>query len=237
MNDNVVYHLKKYAGVINNKIFRKVDMNNLWLDYEISSAGIAEEGGVKLKRGKKPEELIKRIIEIGTCSEKDIVLDFHLGSGTTVAVAHKMGRKYIGLEQLDYAENDSVIRLINVIKGEQSGVSKSVNWQGGGSFIYAELMQSNQNYISQIQEAKTTQELLKIWDEMQTTAFISYKVLPENINKEIKDFESLNFEEQQSFLVEILDKNLLYVNKSEVNDARHKVSEADKEMNKNFYTM
>jgi adenine-specific DNA-methyltransferase len=72
---------------------------------------------------------------------------------------------------------------------------------------------------------------------MQATAFISYKVLPENINKEIKDFEALSFEEQQRFLVEILDKNLLYVNKSEINDARHKVSETDKEMNKNFYTM
>ena len=72
---------------------------------------------------------------------------------------------------------------------------------------------------------------------MQATAFINYKVLPEKINKEIKDFEDLSFKEQQRFLVEILDKNLLYVNKSEINDSTHKVSEADKEMNKKFYTM
>jgi len=207
---------------------------DFWADIDFQNT--QNEGGVSFPTAKKPEVLIARIIEMAT-NENDIVLDYHLGSGTTCAVAQKMNRRYIGIEQLDYGQNDSVQRLKNVLAGEQSGVSKAYNWKGGGSFIYAELMQSNQNYISQIQEAKTTQALLKIWEEMQATAFISYKVLPENINKEIKDFEALSFEEQQRFLVEILDKNLLYVNKSELNDARHKVSETDKEMNKNFYTM
>jgi adenine-specific DNA-methyltransferase len=207
---------------------------DFWADIDFQNT--QNEGGVSFPTAKKPEVLIARIIEMAT-NENDIVLDYHLGSGTTCAVAQKMNRRYIGIEQLDYGQNDSVQRLKNVISGEQSGVSKAYNWKGGGSFFYAELMQTNQNYISQIQEAKTTNELLKIWEEMQATAFISYKVLPENINKEIKDFEALSFEEQQRFLVEILDKNLLYVNKSEINDARHNVSEADKEMNKNFYTM
>jgi adenine-specific DNA-methyltransferase len=72
---------------------------------------------------------------------------------------------------------------------------------------------------------------------MQDTAFISYKVLPENINKEIKDFEALSFVEQQRFLVEILDKNLLYVIKSEINDTTQSVSNHDKEMNAKFYSM
>lgn len=69
-----------------------------------------------------------------TSNENDIILDYHLGSGTTAAVTLNK-RQCIGIEQLDYAENDSVIRLQNVINGDQSGISKSVNWQGGGSLF------------------------------------------------------------------------------------------------------
>ena len=86
----------------------------------------------------KPEALIQRIIEIST-KEKDLVLDFHLGSGTTCAVAHKMGRRYIGIEQMDYIETIAVERMKKVLNGEQGGISKSINWEGGGSFIFAEL--------------------------------------------------------------------------------------------------
>lgn len=69
----------------------------------ISWAGIANEGGVKLKNGKKPEKLLKQIIEM-TTTEGELVLDFHLGCGTTAAVAHKLNRHYIGVEQLDYGK-------------------------------------------------------------------------------------------------------------------------------------
>ena len=92
----------------------------------------------------------------------DIVLDYHLGSGTTVAVAHKMNRQYIGIEQLDYGENDSVVRLQNVINCDTSGISKSLNWQGGGEFVYLELKKHNQNFIDQIETAKDTKAILKI---------------------------------------------------------------------------
>ncbi len=207
---------------------------DFWADIDFQNT--QNEGGVSFPTAKKPEVLLARIIEMAT-NENDIVLDYHLGSGTTCAVAQKMKRRYIGIEQMDYGQNDSVQRLKNVLSGEQSGVSKAYNWKSGGSFIYAELMQSNQIYINQIQEAKSTKELLKIWREMQETAFISYKVLPENINNEIKSFEALNFEEQQRFLIEVLDENLLYVNKTEINDEKHKVSDADKEMNNNFYSL
>lgn len=88
--------------------------------------------------GQKPEDLLKRILLIST-KENDLVMDFHLGSGTTCAVAHKMNRRYIGIEQMDYIEDVSVERLKKVIDGEQGGISKAVNWQGGGSFVYAEL--------------------------------------------------------------------------------------------------
>lgn len=90
--------------------------------------------------GQKPETLLERVIKL-TTQENDIVLDYHLGSGTTAAVAHKMNRRYIGIEQMDYIEDIAVERMKKVIEGEQGGISKAVGWSGGGSFIYAELKQ------------------------------------------------------------------------------------------------
>ena len=207
---------------------------DIWSDIDFQNT--QNEGGVSFPTAKKPEVLLHRIIELAS-NENDIVLDYHLGSGTTCAVAHKMKRRFIGIEQLDYGKNDSVVRLNNVIKAEQSGISKAVNWQGGGNFIYAELSKSNQQYIEDIEKAKNTNDLKTIWEQIQETAFLSYKVLPQSINNEIKEFEALSFEDQQKFLIEVLDKNLLYVNKSEINDVTHKVSEYDKEMNQLFYSM
>ena len=86
----------------------------------------------------KPERLIKRIFEIAT-NPNDLVLDSFLGSGTTAAVAHKMNRRYIGIEMGDHAETHCQPRLKKVIEGEQGGISKAVNWQGGGGFHYFRL--------------------------------------------------------------------------------------------------
>jgi adenine-specific DNA-methyltransferase len=207
---------------------------DFWDDIDFQNT--QNEGGVSFPTAKKPEVLLHRIIELAS-NENDIVLDYHLGSGTTCAVAHKLKRRFIGIEQLDYGKNDSVVRLNNVIKAEQSGISKAVKWKGGGNFIYTELCKSNQQYIEDVENAKNTNDIKTIWEQIQTTAFLSYKVLPQNINKEIKEFEALSFEDQQKFLIEVLDKNLLYVNKSEINDVTHKVSEYDKEMNQLFYSM
>lgn len=192
------------------------------------------EGGVELRSGKKPEELLRRIIDLST-APGDLVLDFHLGTGTTCAVALKMGRQFIGIEQLDYEKNDSVVRLQNVIKGDQTGISNDFNWQGGGSFVYCELSQHNEAYIDRIQKAKTLKDLLTIWNEMQGKAFISYKVKPETINENISDFEKLTIDEQKRFLIEILDKNQLYVNYSEIDDKEYNVSDPDKKLNRKFY--
>jgi adenine-specific DNA-methyltransferase len=86
----------------------------------------------------KPERLIERILQIAT-NPGDLVLDSFLGSGTTAAVAHKMGRRYIGIEMGDHAVTHCVPRLKKVIEGEQGGVSKAVNWQGGGGFRFYKL--------------------------------------------------------------------------------------------------
>ena len=113
-------------------------VGDLWTD--ISYTGIDKEGGVKLVGGKKPEKLLQRIIK--TLTQKgDIVLDYYLGSCTTCAVAHKMNRQYIGIEQLDYIKNIALERMKKVIQGEQSGISKNVDWKGGGSFVYYKLEQ------------------------------------------------------------------------------------------------
>ena len=187
----------------------------------------------------KNELLMQRIIEY-TTKENDIVLDFHLGSGTTIAVAHKMGRQYIGVEQMDYTETITVERLRKVIEGEQGGVSKAVNWQGGGQFIYCELMKYNEAFMERIRSVSSSEELLKIWQDMAEGSFLNWYVNPEMPAEALKDFEELGSEEnglekQKRLLAELLDKNQLYVNLSEIDDTQFKVSEEDKALNRAFY--
>ena len=183
----------------------------------------------------KPERLVSNILE--TCSEEgDIVLDYHLGSGTTAAVAHKMGRQYIGVEQMDYIESVAVERLKKVIAGEQGGISKSVDWQGGGDFVYCELACANQTYIDQIQQAETQQGLLDIWAEMQQRAFLSYKVDHKSYNNLAKELTDLSLEGLKHFLIDVLDKNLLYVPLSEIASEEYNcLSDEDKRLTNAFY--
>ena len=86
----------------------------------------------------KPERLLKRILEIAT-NPGDLILDSFLGSGTTAAVAHKMGRRWIGIEMGDHARTHCQPRLVKVIDGEQGGISQAVGWQGGGGFRFYQL--------------------------------------------------------------------------------------------------
>jgi adenine-specific DNA-methyltransferase len=202
--------------------------------YDIDFQNTQNVGGISFPAGKKPEKLLQRLMRLFTKSA-DIVLDYHLGSGTTAAVAHKIGRKYIGIEQLNYGSNDSVVRLKNVIKGEQSGISKSTNWQGGGSFVYCELAKANQQFADDIEQASSTEELAVIWKQMQETGFLSWKVNPKEIDINAEDFANLSIEDQKRFLIECLDKNLLYVPYSEIDNAEFAISESDKKINNLFY--
>ena len=200
----------------------------------ISWAGIANEGGVKLKNGKKPEKLIKQIIEM-TTSEKDLVVDFHLGCGTTAAVAHKMNRQYIGIEQLDYGKNDSKIRLKNVIDGDKTGISKAVGWQGGGSFVYCELAKANDKFADEIEQAETTEQLKDIWGRMKATDYLNYKVDIKEVDANAESFDGLSLEDQKRFLIECLDKNLLYVALSDIDSNEYGVTEEDRRLTREFY--
>ena len=120
-------------------------LTDIWTD--IAWEGIAKEGDVTFKKGKKPEKLLKRCIELATSSSEDIVLDSFLGSGTTAAVAHKMGRRWIGIELGNHAYSHCVHRLSKVVAGnDQSGISKSQNWKGGGGFKFYELAPSLLNH-------------------------------------------------------------------------------------------
>ncbi|MFA6789816.1 MAG: site-specific DNA-methyltransferase [Arcobacteraceae bacterium] len=143
------------------------DISNLVCDFwnDIDFQNTQNQGGVSFPAGKKPEQLLYRIIAMVT-QPNDLVMDFHLGSGTTCAVAHKMGRKYIGIEQMDYIEDIAVERLKKVIDGEQGGISKAVNWSGGGSFVYAELKQIDNFKNSKIESLNKNMQYLPI-DEIE----------------------------------------------------------------------
>lgn len=184
--------------------------------------------------GQKPEKLLQRIIEIAT-DKDDIVLDYHAGTGTTLAVAHKTGRQYIGIEQMDYIHDLPEARLKQVIKGDQTGISKYVSWKGGGDFVYMELAKWNEEWIEKIGKATAEKELLKLWDEMKKITFLSYKVDPKTIDASVKDFTDLSVADQKKFLAECLDKNQLYVNLSEIEDKEYGVSKEDIKLNKEFY--
>ncbi len=184
--------------------------------------------------GQKPEKLLQRILEMST-DKGDVVLDYHAGTGTTLAVAHKTERQYVGIEQMDYIHDLPEARLKQIIKSDETGISKDVNWKGGGEFVYMELAKWNEEWIEKIRDAKTGKELAKLWNEMKETAFLSYQVNPKTIDENAKEFNDLNIVNQKKFLIECLDKNQLYVNFSEIEDKGYKVSKEDQKLNKEFY--
>jgi len=264
-NGQVVTPLKQGVKKVyyNQKIEEDISMLlcDFWSDIDFQNT--QNEGGVVFPTAKKPELLLYRLIDL-TTKPGDIVLDYHLGSGTTAAVAHKMGRRYIGIEQMDYIETVAVERLKKVI-GEkteivqkisqqgsldfipesevnyqttyydQGGISKAVNWQGGGSFVYCELAKANQEFADKILSTENKEGLSSIWKQMQETGFLSWKVNPKAINENAEDFASLSIEDTQKFLLEALDKNLLYIPYSEIDNQEFGISEEDKQLNAKFY--
>ena len=221
------------------RIYRKIYLDtykgqviqNIWTDIPIVNPMAKEQTDFTTQ---KPEKLLERVIR-ATTTESDLVLDFHVGSGTTAAVAHKMGRQYIGIEQMDYIEDITLERMQKVIAGEQSGISKDVKWAGGGSFVYCELARANQTFIDDIQAATTTEQLQDIWQSMQARAFLSYQIDVKAFDANAADFTALSFADQQRFLIEVLDKNMLYVPLSEMDDAVFGITDNDKALNKQFF--
>ena len=205
-------------------------------DFSSTTATKEQESlfGEKLFSYPKPEGLMQKIIEMAT-EKKDIILDYHIGSGTTIAVAHKMDRQYIGIEQMDYVKDIVCKRLKKVINNEQGGISKSVNWQGGGSFIYFELKKYNEIFINQINAANDSNALLEIWERMKEKSFLNYNIDIKKQEEHINDFKALSLEQQKQQLCELLDKNQLYVNLSSLYDKDFACSDAEKQLSRDFY--
>ena len=209
--------------------------------------------GSEIFKTPKPERLLHRILHIAS-NENDIVLDFCAGSGVTAAVAHKMNRQWITIEQMDYVETITTERLkkvvgkrvkaegklIEEIAYDTGGISESVTYQGGGDFIYCELMPYNQAFMDKIQAAQSSEALVALWRDIAENSFLNWYVNAEIPEDAVADFIKIGqgengVDKQKKLLPELLDKNQLYVNLSEIEDEDFGVSEEDKGLNQAFY--
>lgn len=204
---------------------------DLWQD--IAFNNLFQEGDCEFKNAKKPEKLLQRILEL-TTQENDLVMDFFAGSGTTLAVAHKMKRRFVGIEQMDYVKSITKERLKKVVEGEQGGISKAVNFVGGGEFVYVELMPLNAVFKEQIQASNDESELERIYKDLQEKAFVDYRVDIKEMLTD-KDFEALNLDEKKRILLSVLDSNMDYVPLSEIEDSEYGISSELVELNKAFF--
>jgi len=236
--DGVMY-IKHYFN--ENEDQNIYEQERTWLDNFQNSKGTIALNEVFGEKGifnnPKPEELMSFVLGIGS-DEHDIVLDYHLGSGTTAAVAHKMNRQYIGVEQMDYIKTISCERLKKVIEGEQGGISKSVDWQGGGSFVYMELAEKNEKAMQLISACKNYDELVSIFNTLSRKYFLHYNVrINDFINKTCKEeqIKNLSLEKQKEIFCRMLDLNQLYVNCDDRNDKDSGLSENDIKATENFY--
>jgi adenine-specific DNA-methyltransferase len=165
--------------------------------------------------------------------ENDFVLDFYAGSGTTAAVAQKMGRRWIAVEQMDYVRDLTTTRLKKVIQGEQGGISKTMNWKGGGSFVYAELAQSNALFATRIAASTDIDKLQGIWAEMQATGYLHPDA---DISKfEATSFAALPLDDAKRLLIDCLDANHLYVNLNSLGDGEYDITDEDMRVSRAFY--
>ncbi|CAG0892487.1 unnamed protein product [Cyprideis torosa] len=180
----------------------------------------------------KPERLLQRIIHIGS-NEGDTVLDFFAGSGTTSATAHKMKRKWLAIEQMDYIQDFPFSRFQKVIEGEQGGISEAVEWQGGGSFIYAELAASNSAFADRIEAAPDMAMLQTVHADILATGYLRYDV---DLNAfDTDDFAALPLDDAKRVLMDCLDTNHLYVNLGSLGDADFGISDEDAAATRSFY--
>lgn len=208
----------------------------VWVDPKYD----ANEYGTKIVRRLVPENKFsfpKSLYNVKDCvyavvgNDKDaIILDYHAGSGTTAHAVLELNkedggnRKFIMCEQMDYVETVTSKRVQRVI--EQNGSDE---------FVYLELKKYNQTFIEQIEEAKDTEALLQIWEQMKAKSFLNYNVDIKKQDEHLEDFKALSLAEQKQHLCELLDKNQLYVNLSSLNDADFACTEDEKKVTKDFY--
>lgn len=206
-------------------------VGDFWQDIK-TAGGVGKEGGVDFPNGKKPERLIERLIRLSTF-EGDVVLDFFSGSGTTAAVAHKLLRQWICVEQLDYVADLSMQRFTNVLAGDQSGVSSDIGWQGGGSFVYAELAASNSAFADRIKAARDVFALQTVRADMLATGYLRYDVDLSAFDADA--FAALPLDDARRVLMDCLDANHFYVNLGSLGDTDFDITDEDAAATRSFY--
>lgn len=233
-NFRLLAWLKDVSVEKDGKLYKKEKQGTFW-NFVGATKNVNKEGHVSLPNGKKPEALLERIIKM-TTNPKDLILDMFLGSGSTAAAALKLKRQFIGIEQIDYQIQLIKKRLSNVINGDPSGISKDVNWQGGGAFIYTELMKKNQIFIDELNQATNEDDLDKVYQHMKKLADLDFRTDLDKYDKKW-GHRKLGFDKHKKLLIELLDKNQLYFNEANIDDAdvRTLISDTDYQFNKSFY--
>lgn len=230
-----VFRKSYSADSSGNKVSKKLKTIWLWKEFQTEKGQKTVDGllGTGSFRSPKPVGFIKTIIDLATSSTgNDIVLDFFAGSGTTAQAVIEINtedngnRQFILCEQMDYAENITSERVSKIISDYD--------------FIYFELLKLNETHIERIHHAQTSDEMLDIWKDISQSSFLNWYVNPKIPEDAVNNFISIGKEEnglekQKKLLVELLDKNQLYVNLSEIDDAQFKVTDTDKALNKAFY--
>ncbi len=208
------------------------DLNSIAI-VSYSGETVSKMLGTEEIKGQKSEKLIQRILEVST-NENDLVLDFFAGSGTTCAVAHKMKRRYIGIEQMGYIETITKERLKKVIEGEQGGISKKCDFKGGGSFVYAELKEVNLEIKKQILNANSTSECLKIFDNLSERFLKRADCKIDEIHSE--EFQNLDLNEQKRIYCKLFDSNEDYLNLGDIDEDAWGIDAITKKYNEIFYS-
>ncbi|WQS54268.1 site-specific DNA-methyltransferase [Helicobacter pylori] len=238
-SNNIIRQLLKLSDAIGEtddfdaKIGLRKIRGDWWGSFYKDMMNINKEANLVWKAGKKPERLIKDILEIAT-NENDLVLDFFAGSGTTCAVAHKMKRRYIGIEQMDYIETITKERLKKVIEGEQGGISKKCDFKGGGSFVYAELKEVNLGIKKQILNANSADECLKIFNDLSERFLKRADGKMDEIDSE--EFQKLDLNEQKRIYCKLFDSNEDYLNLGDIDEDAWEIDEITKKYNEIFYS-
>lgn len=209
----------------------------MWVDSKYDASSHGTKPLKKLFDGEKvfsfPKSLyaVKDVLSLFTENGgDDIVLDFFGGSGTTGHAVLELNREdegnrsFILCEQLSYAKDVTAKRIEKVIDDNEQE-----------NFIYLELKKYNQTFIEQIEEAKDTEALLQIWEQMKAKSFLNYNVDIKKQDEHLEEFKALSLAEQKQHLCELLDKNQLYVNLSSLNDADFACTEEEKEVTQDFY--
>lgn len=171
----------------------------------------------------KPYKLIERIIKMAS-NEGDIVLDFFAGSGTTGFVANYLHRRFILVEQLDSTINLLKERFIE----EDTILEHKIP-------VYCELAQANQQLVEEFMAATEPFKLQEMWERLQEKGFLSYKVSPKIFDEGAETFTDLSLDDQKRFLIECLDKNMLYIPFADIDDTNFALTENDKLLTRQFY--